>query len=452
VKPLLGLGSFERSIDGYVITPDDSRYRRAVAVFNGRIAATPALIVRCRTEGDIVATLGLASDAGIPISIRAGGHSIQGDSVRNGSIVIDLRDLTEVSCDPERRLAEVQGGALLGDLDRASSQFGLATTMGIVSSTGVAGLTLGGGLGWLMGRFGLACDNLVGTRTVLPSGEVVQVDDEVNPDLAWAMRGAGASFGVSISLTFRLHEVRDVLAGSLVFSLDSARTIFAGLDAIRTIMPIGITISPSFVFSRGTPVISLDLCAIDPSDSASIEVIQELRQTRGLLKDTVRRRPYAAWQSHFDESARDGLRAHWRNLNVDELASDAVEAIAVAFAQAPSEASMISFDHMHGEAARSRENSCVLRKDQLVMLVNANWRSASEDVANVDWCNSLAGKLAELGANGMTYANYDGEREWRRDSRVYGDGVARLRELRRRYDPDHLLTARFNDPPGSAGK
>ena len=257
-----------RQISGPVLGPQDTGYDEARAVHNGLIDRRPALIVRCRTANDVVAALALAQQAGLEVSVRGGGHNVAGRAVTDGGVMIDLAEMKRIAIDPDRGIAKAEGGVLWGELNEAAAEHRLAVTGGAVSGTGIAGYTLGGGLGWLMAKYGLAADNLLGVELVTAEGDILHVDDASHPDLFWALRGGGGNFGVATSFTYRLHPVQMVVGGLIAHPIDAAPgllrfyreavadasddlTIYAGL--VHAPDGSGVKLSALVVFHTGDP-------------------------------------------------------------------------------------------------------------------------------------------------------------------------------------------------------
>ncbi|WP_408650218.1 FAD-binding oxidoreductase [Jatrophihabitans sp.] len=357
---------------------------------------------------------------------------------------MDLSGMNYVRVSRQARTATCGGGALLRDFDLATARSGLGTTLGIVSSTGVAGLTLGGGLGWLMGRLGLACDNLISTRFVLTNGTVVvggEADGQ-DADLAWCMRGAGSSMGIATELTFNLHPVRWVVAGSIAFPIGRAAETSKRLDALLRHGPDSLTVSPSFVNRKGEEVFILDICLYEgkKADQGS-QYLSSIASFPYATRHTLRKRRYVDWQHALDDGSRSGLRSYWKTVDVESL-DDCADIVAGAFAACPSRDTIVSFDHIHGVASRipTRPSCLAERYSRLAVLINSNWRYTAGDRSNLDWADELWHALTASRPAHSAYGNYLPDSSRRRDQRVYGTHWTNVRRMRQRYDPVGALS------------
>jgi FAD/FMN-containing dehydrogenase len=328
------IGEFQ----GQLITTDHAEYDTARAVWNGAIGRYPRVIARCSGTADVTAAVRFARKQGLEIAVRGGGHNVAGTAVCDGGIVIDLSAMRAVRVDPDRRTAQVEGGALWGDVDHAAQAHGLATTGGIVSHTGVAGLTLGGGLGWLMRKHGLTIDNLRAADVVTADGELLRASDDQHPDLFWALRGGGGNFGVVTSFEFQLHPVGpDVLAGAILWDAGDAREILRfyrdfvrdAPEELGTVVRFG-TAPPLPVISEELhwrPVILVGACYAGPVKDAE-EVLRPLRAFGRPLLDLMAPTQYVNHQSALDSTVMHGWNYYWKSTYLPDLRDDLIDAIA----------------------------------------------------------------------------------------------------------------------------
>ena len=416
------------AVKGAVVLPGDSTYDAARAVWNAMVDKRPAAIVRCADEADVVATLGFARGRGLPISIRGGGHHIAGTSVCDGGVVIDLSTLKGVRVDAAARRAVVQPGALLADVDAATLPHGLATPLGINSTTGVAGLTLGGGFGWLTRQHGMTIDSLVSARVVGADGVVRRASADEHRDLFWAIRGGGGNFGIVTEFTFALHPVPgEVLAGLLVFPMDRCREILRHYRDFVAQAPEALNVwvvlrkAPPLPFLpaevHGQEVVVLAVFHTGDAASGGAHV-EQLRAFGPRLGEHVGAVPYGAWQQAFDPLLAAGARNYWKSHNFTELSDGAIEALAGYAGQLPSDHSEIFVALVSGAANRvpTSATAYVGRDANLVVNVHARWEEATGDEA------------ARVPA-------------------AYGENYQRLVDLKRRFDPENVFRTNQNIAP-----
>jgi FAD/FMN-containing dehydrogenase len=438
-------------ISGSVIAPGDADYQAARAVHNGLVDRRPALIVRCRTTKDVVTALALARRGGLEVSVRGGGHNVAGRSVTDGGLMIDLAEMKGIAIDPERATARVEGGALWGELNEAAAAHGLAVTGGAVSSTGVAGLTLGGGLGWLMAKHGLAADNLLAVELVSAEGEVLDVDATSHPDLFWAIRGGGGNFGVATSFTFRLHPLQTVVGGVIAHPLDAASellrfyrdavaeasddlTVFAGL--VHAPDGSGAKLAALVVFHTG----------------AAAEAEHDLEPFRAWGSPVVvdvGPMPYPAMNTILDPAFPAGSLNYWLSSFTRGLSDELIEIAVERFADAPSAMSSILLEHFHGAVTRigATETAVPHRDEGWNLVVPAVWTDPAATDANVAWARETFAAMRPHLSTGR-WLNYLGDDQAEDAVRAaYGPNYDRLREVKRRYDPDNVFHLNHNIAP-----
>ena len=454
------IAKLQEVVVGPVIGPDHEAYDGARSIWNGMIDKRPWAVVRCSGTADVVAAVHWANEQGLEIAIRGGGHNVAGNAVSDGGLVIDLSDLRGVVVDPEARRVRAQGGTLLAGFDRECQQFGLATTMGAISTTGLAGLTLGGGLGWLMRRHGLACDNLVRAQVVTATGDVVTADAEHEPDLLWALKGGGGNFGVVTTFEFDLHPVGPIVYGGLAgWPADRAGDVLAAYgqvvaDAPQTGFNAIFTSAPPMPFVPEPlhlqPIIAVAACHVGEPAEAERQ-LKPLRDL-GPAFDVIGPIPYTALQAMLDAAAPPGRRSYWKAGYLSRL-DDAV--IATAREQAtgmPAPFSLFEIMAMGSRVAEVPAESSAFGNRDAAFLYNgiAFWEDAAADAEHVAWTRRLF-EAMEQHATGGVYVNYLSSGEG--DARVraaYGeDRWRRLVDVKRRYDPDNRFRLNQNIDPSA---
>jgi FAD/FMN-containing dehydrogenase len=444
---------------GEVVTPDDAAYDDARAVWNGTVSTRPALIARCQTVADIAAAVNFARAKGTSPAVRAGGHSVGGLSSCDG-LVIDVSAMKSVRVDPERRVAVAEPGATWADFDAATAAHGLASTGGLISSTGVAGLTLGGGIGWLQRKYGLACDNLIGAEVITSSGELLRANDTDRPDLMWGLRGGGGNFGVVSSFEFSLHPVSTVLGGLMLFGWDRAGEILAAFRGWATDLPdegsmlaVAMTAPPEpFVPAHlvGRPVLGVVGCWCGDIDAgqAALGHLRELKPAVDLFGPM----PYPALQGMLDAGAPSGARNYFRAGYARELSDDMIEVILEHGSQMPSPMSAIHIHQMGGAVARVAADATAFGNRGAAFAYNlvSTWTDPSEDAHHIDANRALASALGPMSTGGA-YVNFLGEEGGARIRAAYGESTYdRLAQLKRLYDPENLFRHNQNIPPAAS--
>ena len=445
--------AFRAGFSGTSVTPDDPRYETARAVWNGTVTTRPALIARCHTIADVVSAVNLARELEAPLAIRAGSHSVAGLSSVADGVVIDLSTMRGVHVDAERRVAVVEPGATWADFDAATAVHGLASTGGLISTTGVAGLTVGGGIGWLQRKYGLACDNLRAAQLVTADGALIDADDA----LLWGLRGGGGNFGVVTRFEFDLHPVSTVLGGLMIFPFDRGTEVLRAFREWAADAPDEASLLASIMTAPPEEFVPPKLAAQKIvalvgcwcGDLTAGE--QALAPLRGLgpAVDLFGPMPYPALQSMLDHSAPHGLRNYFRAGFVADL-SDEVIAAALEHGQLmQSPMSMIHFHQMGGAVGRLGPDSSAFSGRGAGYTYNliATWTDAAEDDIQVSAARDAAAALAPL-SMASTYVNFVSETDADRVRAAYGDVIYdRLARLKRQYDPGNLFRRNQNIRP-----
>ena len=438
-------------IAGSVLGREDAGYDAARAVHNGLVDRRPALIVRCRTTNDVVEALAFARRAGLEVSIRGGGHNVAGRAVTDGGVMIDLAEMKGITVDPEQATATAQGGVLWGELNDAAAEHGLAVTGGAVSTTGVAGYTLGGGLGWLMARHGLAADNLLAVELVTAEGDVLRVDAGSHPDLFWALRGGGGNFGVATSFTFRLHPLRTVVGGLIAHPVEAAPDLLRFYrDAVADASE-DLTVFAALVHApdgSGAKLGALVVCHTGDVDEAARELEPFEEWGSPLLVD-VGEMPYPAMNTLLDAGFPAGSLNYWLSSFTRGLPDELIDTAVERFATVPSPMTGILFEHFHGAVTRVGVTDTAVphREKGWNLVIPSVWTAPADSEANIAWSRETFAALKPHFAS-RRWLNYLGDDQADDAIRAaYGPNYERLREVKRRYDPDNVFHLNHNIVP-----
>ena len=446
------LGELSKTVSGTLLTVGDAGYDEARMVWNRMVDRHPALIVRCACVADVVAALRFARERDVLISIKGGGHNVTGYAVCAGGVMLDLSAMRGARVDAERRVVVVDAGATWKDVDTATQCHGLATVGGIVSSTGVAGLTLGGGHGWLMRRHGLACDNLVAAEVVTADGARVRASAEEHPELFWGLRGGGGNFGIVTSFEFRLHPLGTILGGALLYPLTRAREILEIYRDVAVSAPDELTVGTLITtWHDGTPVIAAALCYCGAVDVGE-RVIAPLRTLGRPLLDAVRPMTYGELQSMFDATNPPGSWYYKTGyLDGDRFGEDGFIETLLEHCDfpSPSPLSRIYIEHLGGAMGRvpSEETAFVHRSVPFDLIVIAGGFRPEDGEKNVRWARATSDAMRPF-MSGGAYVNYLGA-----DSGIdavrsaYGPAYQRLVALKDRYDPANVFRLNQNIKP-----
>ena len=459
------LEELRTSIRGNVLTPGDEAYERVRDPYNAMQIDQPGLIVQCAGTADVVDAVNFARSNGLEVAVRGGGHSVAGLSSSNGGMLIDLSLMNGVLVDAEARLGRVQGGALWGDVDRETQLHGLATPGGIVSDTGVAGLTLGGGEGWLRRKYGLSCDNLVAAEVVGADGQVRVASADSSPDLFWALRGGGGNFGIVTSFTFQLFPLGPIVAFAGIFYPladavailrkfrdfgDSAPEEVSAL-ANGVTMPADPSLPPAVHEQHCLVIAGLYAGGADEGMTA----LQPLREFGTPLADISQPMPYTVVQSAFDGFfPRQQWQSYWKSTFLKELSDDAIDLIAEKARERPSPLSMM-VTFLWGGAINnvaSEDTAFTERSAPWMVSVDGNWPDPSENDDNVGWVRDTWSAISKFGT-GSVFLNFTGISDEGADVGVdsaHGKNLRRLSEIKAKYDPDNFFRLNNNITPAGS--
>lgn len=437
-------------MQGDVLMQGDTGYDAARAIWNGMINRRPAIIARCASPTDVQVAVTHAREHGLLLSVRGGGHSLPGHSVNDGGIMIDLSPMKRITVDPAERTARAQPGVLWGELDAATHAHGLAVPGGQISHTGIAGLTLGGGIGWLMRKYGLTCDNLAAAEVVLADGQVVKVSDTENADLLWGLRGGGGNFGVVTEFNYRLHPVSFVFGGLVAFPLPAGKGVLQALRDYLPTVPDELT-TTTFLLTTpdGHKALGVGFCYCGDPDNGE-QWLAPIRQMGPVVMEQVGAMPYPALQSMLDQVAEPGRRYYLKSNFVDELHDEAVDVLIDAYMQVPSPLTAVLLVQMGGAVSRADPNSTAFyhRTAALSFSAFACWTDPAEDNTNIAWARQLWNDLRPY-MPGSVYVNELEDEGADRVREAYGPAYDRLATLKRRYDPDNLFRLNQNIKPAA---
>jgi FAD/FMN-containing dehydrogenase len=454
------LDTLKSNLRGSLLTQSSPDYDSARTIWNAMIDRRPAAIARCADADDVANAVRYAAGRRQVLAIRGGGHNIAGNAVCDGGLMIDLSRMNSVSVNPQDRTARVGGGATLSDVDRETAKFGLVTPLGINSTTGVAGLTLGGGFGWLSRNLGLTIDNLLSASVVTANGRSVRASATENDDLFWAIRGGGGNFGVVTSFEFRLHEiVPEVLAGLVVHPLDAAPDVlgfyreflkttpdnFACWFVMRKAPPL-----PAIPAEHhGKEILALAMCYAGPI-AAGEAVAKPLRNYGRPVADMVGPVPFAAWQTALDPLLVPGMRNYWKSNEFMELSDGLIDAMLAHAWRLPDPQTEIAFAQLGGAVSRVPASATAYghRKAQFVINVHGRWADPANDDACIGWARSLFRETTPF-ATGDVYVNFMTADEQDRVRAAYGDNYERLAAIKERYDPTNLFRMNQNIKPAA---
>ena len=444
------IAGLRSALRGDLIGYDHDGYESARRVWNGNIDRRPALIVRCAGVADVQLAVTFSRTHAVRLSIRDGGHSVPGYGTNDGGLVIDMSPMKGIRVDPASRTVRAEGGVIWRELDHETQAFGLATTGGTVSNTGIVGLTLGGGLGWLMGKHGLAIDNLISADVVTADGQLRKASAADHPDLFWALRGGGGNFGVVTSLEYRLHQAPQVLGGLVLYPLDQARDMLRFYrDFCGTLPDEAEAYAALLTAPQGMPVGALVLGYNGPvSDGENI--FARAREFGKPIADLVGPMPYSARQRLLDDpNATHGLQRYWRSALTENVSDELIDLLVDGASKFSSPLSAIIFFYMHGAAVRVAPGDTAFsaRRTQWDFDLIGQWANAAESADHIAWVKSLWGRL-EPYMPGTAYVNHlssDDRPEKVRAS--FGQNYDRLRQVKRVYDPSNLFRLNANITP-----
>jgi FAD/FMN-containing dehydrogenase len=438
-------------VGGEVLRPGDGGYDAARRIWNGMIDRHPSLIVRCAGAADAIHAVRFARANDLALSVRGGGHSPSGNAVCEGGVVVDLSRMRGVRVDPVARTARAEGGAMLRDLDRECQVFGLATPAGTVSDTGIAGLTLGGGVGWLRGIYGASVDNLLSVDIITADGSFLTAGADQHQDLFWAVRGAGANFGVVTSFEYRLHPVGPIVVGGLIFfPIDRAHDVLRFYRDFTAAAPDVLTVYAALLTApEGVPVVALGACYAGPVAEGEA-AIAPLRTPATPIADHLGPLPYVAQQQLLDAAFPTGRLYYEKGGYLSGLSDDAIDTFIEHFARVPSPFSAAVIEHNHGAITRVAPDAMAFpqRGSPYNLVIIAGWEEPAASEVNIAWARGLFGAMQPY-ASGGVYVNSLGSDDQDRVRAAYGPNHDHLAALKARYDPTNFFGHNANIKPAS---
>ena len=455
------LTALRGQLHGTLCLPGEPGYDTARTIWNAMIDRRPAAIIRAAGAADVIRAVNVAREHDLQLAVRGGGHNIAGNAVSEGGLMIDLTPTKSVRIDPARRTARVEPGVTLGEFDREAQGFGFATPLGINSTTGVAGLTLGAGFGWISRKYGLSIDNLLGVDVVTANGELVHASESENPDLFWAVRGGGGNFGVVTSFEFRLHPVGpEVLSGLIVHPFARAKELLQGYRRVAADAPDELAIwfvlrkAPPLPFLpaeyHGKEILVLATCYV--GDLAKGEqAIAPLRALGKPIADIVAPHPFVAWQSVLDPLLTPGARNYWKSHSFTQLSDGAIQVMIDYAGRLPTPDCELAFAQLGGAINRVPASATAYphRNIEFVMNIHTRWNDPAQDQECIAWARGLFDAMAPHGTGGV-YVNFMPEDEAQRvRTGAYGPNYERLTRLKAKYDPGNLFRLNQNIRPAS---
>jgi len=445
------LGDLRASLRGELLTSAEPAYDEARKLWNGMFDKRPAAIARCTGTADVISAVKFARSNDLAVSVRGGGHNVAGKALRDGALAIDLSPMKGLRVDPKTKTARAQGGVTWGQFDRETVAFDLVSTGGTVSTVGIAGLTLGGGIGWLMRKYGLACDNLVSVDIVTADGQFLTASEAENADLFWAVRGGGGNFGVVTSFEYRLHELEPITAGVALYPFAMAKDVLRFYREFTSSAPDSVTTMAGISNGpvAGEKAVWIAVCHSGPKTEGE-RLLRPIKEFGPPVMDMIGSMPYTVLQSMMDANYAFGNRNYWRSNYLTELSDEVIDIIMARSDGLPSTAgSTPYFEHMHGAVGRLGEQDAAFanRAAKYNFTVLSVWKDSGEDDKNIKWTREL-GDAMKSWATGAGYVNYMTDDEGAKRVRAtYGSNYERLVAIKRKYDPTNFFSGNQNITP-----
>ncbi len=445
------ISDFSEQLRGRLILQDDEDYDDARMIWNALIDKHPGAILKCSGTADVVAAINFARENDILVAVRGGGHNVGGRALCDHGLVIDLSPMRGVFVDPATRTVRAQGGATLGDVDRETHLHGLAVPLGVISKTGIAGLTLGGGVGWLVRKHGLSCDNVLEFEVVTADGKVLTVNANQNTDLFWGLRGGGGNFGVVTSFLYRAHPVSTVLGGLIVYPRDAAPEVLRGYRDVMEDAPADLTAYAGMIWTPdGVPATAILVCWSSEDMAAGEAAIAPLKQITEPLMVAVEPIPFPAMQKMLDDGFPSGTRNYWKSCYITELSDAAIDTLVeqAKGMMPPTSALLIE---CHGARSRGAPNGAgafAQRQSDYLVGIMPLWTDPAEDVAQIAWAKGAFDALQPYSTGGtlLTYLSADEDDAVRA---AFGDSYKRLSELKKTFDPSNFFNQNQNIQPAA---
>ncbi len=446
------VSEFARTFAGQLLQPSDSGYEEARRVHNGLVDKRPALIARCQGVADVADAVKLARKLSLEVAVRGGGHNVAGRATIDGGLMIDLAPMKGIHVDPKARTARAQGGVTWAEFNRETQLHGLATTGGVVSTTGIAGLTLGGGVGWLMSQYGLALDNLRSVDLVSAEGKVLKASADENADLFWAVRGGGSNFGVAASFEYRLHPVGPSITGGLIaHPFNRAREMLQFYRDITASLPDEVTVFAGLVHAPDGS--GAKLAAMIPCHCGPLEVgaaaMRPIKEFGSPVMDAIGPIPYCALNAMLDAAYPKGALNYWKSSFLTQLSDEAIDGMIACFAECPTPMGQVLIEHFHGAATRvgGSDTAFPHRAEGYNLVVLSEWMDHAATNRCVAWARDTYAAMGPFMGSGR-YVNYMADdEEGDPAAAAYGQNYHRLRELKSKYDPENFFHINQNIRP-----
>jgi len=440
--------AFRRGFCGQVLLPEDTGYDSARRIWNASIDKHPGLIARCSEAADVVRAVKFSRANNLLVAVKSGGHNVAGRALCDDGIVIDLSATNRVSVDAELRAVRVQAGALLGDVDRETNPHGLVVPTGVVSKTGIAGLTLGGGTGWLARKYGLTCDNVVSCEVVTAEGDLVTANNEINADLFWGLRGGGGNFGIVTSFLYRAHPVSTVLGGVIAYTRDQAAALLRYYRDFMPAAPDELTAYAGLIsMPDGTPAVGVMACYCDDLTEGE-RVLKPLRAFGSPVFDAIQPTSFPTMQKLVDEMSPDSTHNYWRSTFIRDFSDEVIDLIIEHGNRMESRLSRIVIQFFGGAAGRvaPADTAFAQRQAEYNVGIETQWTDAAESEKHIGWTRTLSDALRPYSSNGYLL-NFIGNEEPDTIRAAFGSNYARLVELKTKYDPTNFFSLNQNVPP-----
>jgi len=440
--------AYRRGFCGQVLLPEDTGYDSARRIWNASIDKHPGLIARCSEAADVVRAVKFSRANNLLVAVKSGGHNVAGRALCDDGIVIDLSATNRVSVDAELRAVRVQAGALLGDVDRETNPHGLVVPTGVVSKTGIAGLTLGGGTGWLARKYGLTCDNVVSCEVVTAEGDLVTANNEINADLFWGLRGGGGNFGIVTSFLYRAHPVSTVLGGVIAYTRDQAAALLRYYRDFMPAAPDELTAYAGLIsMPDGTPAVGVMACYCDDLTEGE-RVLKPLRAFGSPVFDAIQPMPFPTMQRLVDEMSPDSTHNYWRSTFIRDFSDEVIDLIIEHGNRMESRLSRIVIQFFGGAAGRvaPADTAFAQRQAEYNVGIETQWTDAAESEKHIGWTRTLSDALRPYSSNGYLL-NFIGDEEPDTIRAAFGSNYARLVELKTKYDPTNFFSLNQNVAP-----
>ena len=442
------VSEFGDGLDGQAIAPDDSLYDSARRIWNASVDKNPGLIARCASSADVVKAINFARTNQIQVAVRGGGHNVGGRALCDDGLVIDMSQMRKIDVDTEARTVVAQAGCRLGDLDAATHPHGLVVPAGVVKGTGIAGLTLGGGVGWLVRKYGLTCDNVLSFEVVTADGDIVMASADENEDLFWGLRGGGGNFGVVVTFTYRAHPLTTVLGGLLIHPRAKAGEVLRFYRDFMETAPDELTAYAAMLHSPdGDPIVAIIPCWCGDLDAGE-KYLRPMREFGPPLVDAVQPIPFPQMQALFDDAFPDGNHNYWKSAFVNELSDEAIDLLVEHANAVPSPLSVLIVELYGGAMARvgADETAFAHRTSDHVVGILSQWADPADTETNIAWTRGVYDAL-QPHASGAFLLNFLDQEDDAVIRAAFGSNYNRLAELKRKYDPANFFRNNQNIEP-----